>query len=201
MLSIYITSSFCLDLTSLGFRGYSFIYCCQLCSSAHRHGYFLCIVFFICSLVTVSRGFYLALTLFVLMPTGTHTTYNYYELLLSHSPAQHRTVFLHSIPLLMFPFARVKYTRPPSSSQCHVQCSNCRISTPLVPTTCPISYTGTPGSCVRRAFNTLSDLSLLTTTTRPIPMLKVRAISNGATPPCFIKYRNTPGSCQVEAST
>ena len=44
--------------------------------------YALCSFFCICSLVTVSRGFYPPSKLVCLMLTGTHTTYNYYQLLL-----------------------------------------------------------------------------------------------------------------------
>lgn len=69
--------------------------------------------FYICPLVSVSRGFYLPSNLVCLMLTGTHTICIYYRLLPTLPPSH--CFFLHSIPLLMFCLLRVKYMLLPSN--------------------------------------------------------------------------------------
>lgn len=81
---IYIASSFCLDLTSLGFAVLTAgLFVAVKFVSLHISTVISFALFFcICSLVTVSRGFYLPSNVVCLMLTGTHTIYTYYQSLL-----------------------------------------------------------------------------------------------------------------------
>ena len=87
--------------------------------------------------------------------------------------------------------------RPKTSYKPHA--SKFLISTPFFAVTSPITCTSA-SPAARRLRTVSSTWFLPTTITKPIPLLKVRAISSGSTPPYFITKRQIDGNCHDEAS-